>query len=173
MCTFNQAVNAFLVNPSPATLLLLNNSALPLVQTPRARQAKPVRSCWQKVTDFCAFDASFTRLRITIDRRLSDAEVDQVAQCVGYGLKEALAGDTLVVTNIMRSYDAQQTILICEYDSSQSLRTFPDAGYALHLAAQYVQDGTPLRVSNRSGAGTKGTRLVSGLGVCDVAFAVR
>jgi len=50
------------------------------------------------------------------------------------------------------------------YDSTKSRRDDPDYFEAFEKALLYINEGTPVRTTNRAGIGTKGTRLVEGIG---------
>ena len=168
---FTRATRAYAANPSTVTLMLLNRSAVSLL----APDAPPIPfdRKWTDIHAAGALANDFQSIRITIDRRLSDYEVEQAAGAVGYALREVLCGEELGAPHILRSYSAQQTILICAYDSSEFIRSAPDFAFAFEKAGVYVVEGSPLRITNRAGAGTMGTRLVQGIGRCKVDFAVR
>ena len=112
----------------------------------------------------------FYSLRVTIDRVLTLAEVEQVSGCLGYGLAP-LAGEGLSDPERIL-FGLDYTAIDYSYDSTKSRRDDPDFQQAFENAARYIQEGTPIRTTNRAGAGTAGTRLVEGIGPCQIVIDV-
>lgn len=162
--------------PSVKSAVVLNLAALALLQTPV--QTLPYLSLsprcdWISVDSPDAFLSDFYEIRVVIGKYLSAEEVERVAGCIGYALRQELAGEDLSDPHVIQSFRAGQTILLFGYDSTKSRRDDPDADAAFALCGRYIVEGTPVRTTNRAGAGTKGTRLVSGIGACPMEFAVR
>lgn len=109
-------------------------------------------------------------MSVEVDRYLTDAEVDMVVGCVGYAFRQVLAGESADLLGDGRSQSG--TTIIISYDSTKSQRDDPDFLEAFNLAQQYIQFGTPVRKTNRSGPGTAGTPLLAGIGECRVALFV-
>ncbi|WP_295822399.1 hypothetical protein [uncultured Deinococcus sp.] len=118
-----------------------------------------------------AIQDDFYTLSVLIDRALTSDDIARVSGCIGYALRQTLAGEDLSdpVTVILRG---ASTLITYWYDSTKSRRDDPDHEGALRLAARYIVEGSPIRTTNRAGAGTQGTRLVSGIGPCTVTFDV-
>lgn len=111
----------------------------------------------------------FYRFRAVFDRSLDDLELQRAVGCIGYALRQVLAGESL--DNFRVVARGSKTVVEMDYDSTKSQRDDPDYLEAFDMAALYVREGTPLRKTNRAGWGTQGTRLVEGLG-CGVVFQV-
>lgn len=114
---------------------------------------------------------AFYELAVTIDRRLSSDEVQRVSGCIGYALAANLAGGALSDPETVL-IGAGSTRITYAYDATKSRRDDPDYEGALCAAAQMIVTGSPVRKTNRAGAGTMGTRLVDGIGPCAVTFEV-
>jgi hypothetical protein len=111
----------------------------------------------------------FYRFRVVFERSLDDLELQRAAGCIGYALRQVLAGESL--DNFRVVARGSKTVVEVEFDSTKSQRDDPDYLEAFELAALYVREGTPIRKTNRAGSGTQGTRLVEGVG-CRVVFQV-
>jgi len=162
--------------PSVKAALALQVAALSLIEpaapTVPYLRVSP-RQDWITVDSPDAFVSDFYEVRVCIGRHLTADEVARVAGCIGYALRQELAGEDLSDPHVIQSFRAQQTILLFGYDSTKSQRDDPDFEQAFLLALRYIVEGTPVRSTNRAGVGTKGTRLVEGIGKCRVEFAVR
>jgi hypothetical protein len=114
----------------------------------------------------------FTHLHLTVHRCLTSDEIARVSGCLGYAFTEVLRGDTLSDPEVLLQVFTASgpTVIRYEYDTDSSTRSSPDPQAALEKAAEYIMDGTPIRKTNRQGAGTQGTRLVKGIGACRLAF---
>lgn len=103
----------------------------------------------------------FSRVRVEVNRILDDEDLQRAAGCVGYAFAKNLRGESLgEPENITRQHGV--TAFECYYDSTKS-RVW-NVEDALDEAVQFILEGTPIRTTNRSGPGTKGTRLVEGVG---------
>jgi hypothetical protein len=126
----------------------------------------------------------FEQIKLVADRRLDSEEIGLAAGCLGYALTETLRGEELPLPRVNRlkglcgsvsqlpSSGREFTELVFDWDSSSSIRTAPDTHRAFEVASVYCQHGTPVRTTERAGAGTRGTRLVAGIDT-PVSFWVR
>ena len=171
---FDQAALAYKAQPDPLTLLLLNKSAIPLLDAPDR--------AWTPTDDPEALSPArpFTALRVLCDRRLDDAQVSRLAGCLGYALRVFHNGPELSTPAVARveppagsGVRAAFTVVGFAYDARLSGRTAPDYAEAFAKAREYVRGGTPVRGTNKAGTGTQGTRLVEGLGAVNLSFYVR
>lgn len=166
---FQTAANAFVNTPNAASLAFLQERAAWLLrQTP-----PPPCQDWITIESPDAFRRDWYEIRAIFGRWLTDEEITRAAGALGYALKEVLAGEELSDPDVIRSCRAQQTILLFAYDSTKSRRDDPDADLTFAMAERYIAEGSPLRRTERAGKGTKGTRLVQGIGPVSVQFAVR
>lgn len=110
----------------------------------------------------------FYDFRVHVNRILSEDEVMRASGCIGYALKQHIKGEELSLPEV--TYIPNATLLDFHYDSTKTQSDDPDFGLAFFDAETYVREGTPIRKTNRAGAGTKGTRLVEGIGDCEVRF---
>ena len=101
-------------------------------------------------------------LRIQADEELSDEEVTRLAQLTGYAYRTTVRGESLGYPE----RDSKRSFVV-HADTTKSRSD--DVGYALakfsHNLPQIAKTGSPVRKTDRAGAGTAGTRLVDGLGV--------
>lgn len=101
-----------------------------------------------------------TAMRLEFDRDISDAEAERITQLVGYQYRSTIVGDP-----IEASRDTSRSLVI-EADTGTSKAT--DRAQALENfqngLADTISSGSPLRTTNRAGAGTQGTRLIEGIG---------
>ena len=121
-----------------------------------------------------ALEEDFNRFAVLINRNLKLSEVSLVAGAIGYALREIVHGESLSEPDVKHFLDAEtgsgSTELTFSYDSTKARSDDPDFWFAFEIAWSYVQRGSPVRVTNRSGPNTKGTRLVQGIGDCEVSF---
>lgn len=116
----------------------------------------------------------FQSLRVMLEtgRMLTNDEMARIGGCVGYALKATLAGEELSEpTCCLRAcipLKCWLTVLDFAYDSRTSIRTSPDIAQALLTAARRIQEGTPVRKTDR--VGPAGTRLIAGIGRCRIEF---
>jgi len=172
---FDLACCAFRLAPNLPRLLAVNQAALPMLENPPAKPYLPPlpHQDWITVDSPDAFARDFYEIRVVIDRYLTHEEARRAAGCLGYALKQELAGEELSEPCVIQSCRAGQTILLLCYDSTKSRRDDPDFDRTFALAESYIAEGSPIRMTNRAGCGTRGTRLVAGIGPCCVQFAVR
>lgn len=108
-------------------------------------------------------------MRFEANRDLSDDDIYQLVQLIGYQYRTKVRGESL------RGWtrDATRSFVVTA-DSTKTRRD--DIGLAFDEfeddLAGIIRDGSPLRTTNRAGAGTKGTRLVEGFGEDDLRFEV-
>ena len=113
-------------------------------------------------------------IRAVFNKYLTDKEVRQAAGCVGYALKQVLHGEELSEPLKVKRDGHGLTIVRFAYDSTKATSDDRDALEAFCVACEMVVDGSPIRKTDRAGAGTKGTRLCEGLGAgVGVGFFVR
>lgn len=116
---------------------------------------------------------NFERIRFRCRRCLNDMEVARVCGALAYALRATLAGDDLSLPVLMLDFRQHHTNLYFQWDSESSIRSEPDFVAALETAVRFIEEGTPIRLTNRAGCGTFGTRLFDGIGRCDVEIHVR
>lgn len=107
--------------------------------------------------------SNIQQLRIRVPRILDDEEVMNAAGCVGYAVKqhsgENATGDPYEISR--RSGNT--------YFNVDIYRDMEDYSHFFYDVEDYLREGSPKRTTNRSGSGTKGTRLVKGTGEeCEV-----
>ena len=103
-------------------------------------------------------------MRIQASRPLSDEEVQKVAQLTGYQHRQTLNGEGL--SDPARCGNASVLVGTDNTKSAGRKSMFSEFEDGLETT---LQEGSRLRTTNRSGPGTKGTRLIEGLG-SDVTF---
>ena len=163
---FDKAVRAYKTDPNPANLKTLLLYAVPL--EPETR--------WRNMRAPGALTVPFTELRAVCDRALDGEEVRRLAGCLGYALKATLAGDELGEPSVCYPVAEGRimfTVMEFRWDSQSTTRTEPNYSEAFSKAREYIFEGTPLRTTNREGAGTKDTRLVEGIALCNLSFFLR
>ena len=100
---------------------------------------------------------------------LSDSDIQQTAQLLGYQYAATIRGERL--GGPVR--DTPYSIVIAA-DTTKS--SSDDLGIALEdferTLFKTIADGSPVRKTNRAGAGTQGTRLVEGLGASTPTFEI-
>lgn len=154
---FSKRVSEFLLVRSPKCFvaLLVAATSLLLKSDPPQEKWVPLREADE-----------FSRIRMTFSSELGQIGIAVVSQCLGYALSATLAGewlsDPIEVTSPNELYPA--TVLEYYYDSTKSRRDDLHNDEAEELARKYIDEGTPTRKTDRAGKGTKGTRLVRGLG---------
>ena len=163
---FDRAVLDYKADPGPANLKTLLLYAVTLErETP-----------WRNMRAKGALTVAFTQIRALCDRALTEEEVRRFAGCLGYALKATLAGDELGEPTVC--YPAAGgtisfTVMEFSWGSTSSTRTAPDYSEAFCKAREFVFAGTPLRTTDREGKGTKDTRLVEGIPLCNLSFFLR
>lgn len=133
------------------------------------------RHPWKKVDIDQAVPVRFEQIKAVFEGRLTEEQISRAAGCIGYALVESLRGDELgepVVTFPKGNCGKEFTVLVFDWDSSSSIRTTPNPRRAFELASVYVVHGSRIRTTNNAGPGTRGTRLVEGVGI-EASFWVR
>lgn len=106
-------------------------------------------------------------MRFQANRPLSDDEVQHFAGLVGYTYRSTVAGEPLDTPERDSPYS-----FTVYADTTKTRRD--DVGMALEEFEQQlpdlIQNGSPVRKTDRSGEGTKGTRLVDGFNDPDLKF---
>jgi hypothetical protein len=118
----------------------------------------------------------FSRIRVIADKPLTLKELWHLSGCLAYALRETLSGPELMFPTVVYLEEGTVALTALEfaYDAAQSRRTRPNYRRAFERARAYIAQGTPIRKTNRAGAGTRGTRLVHGIGpVCNITITVR
>jgi len=158
---------------------------LPYIQDAASSQTRPsAEPCtetdrngvWNSVECENAFAADFGEVRVLVDRILSAGFVRRLSGCLGYALRQTICGEDVsdpTITHLRGDDGTGTTVLEYGYNSTKSRRDDPDFDQTFSLATQYVREGSPIRRTDRAGWGTRGTRLVEGIGVGGVTFAVR
>lgn len=100
-------------------------------------------------------------IRIQANRELSFEEAQRLAGLTGYAYRSTVAGERLSNPEL----DSPNSFIVAA-DTTKSARD--DLGMALadfeDSLPSLTKEGTPVRKTDRKGPGTKGTRLVDGLG---------
>ena len=171
---FDQAILAYKGRADSLTLLLLNKSAIPLMDLQD--------QAW-KLTDepgVLSPEHPFTAVRVLCDRRLDAGQIERLAGCLGYAFQAVLAGPELPAPCVAPIQPARETdiraaftLVEFAYEARLSGRTAPDYAEAFAKAREYIRGGTPIRTTNKAGTQTQGTRLVEGLGAVNLSFYVR
>lgn len=106
-------------------------------------------------------------MRLRANRPLTDAEKRRFAGPVGYAYRATVAGEPLGEPASDTPYS-----FVVSADITKSSRD--DEGMALEAFEEvltgYIQKGSPVRKTDRSGTSTKGTRLVEGFNDPDLKF---
>lgn len=184
---FMAAFSAFCAAPTDASLSDLTTAAKVFI--PAAPAIAPVAASantatWRAVTDPTAFNTDFTEIRVETSKPLRSDALEMIGQAVGYALKETILGDELVLIGVEQLPELSnghivdgggKSVLTYEFDSTSSRRSAPDYSIAFDVADTRIFHGSKVRLTNKAGAGTKGTKLVEGIGPgrCTVAFFVR
>lgn len=168
---FEAAARDYKHNPNPMTFTLLQRRALRLMET----HIRPDDRAWRSVDMPDAFYTTFGAIRVTIEGHLGFDDEARVNGCLGYALRAVLAAGNLPMPTRFTIGDGVDclTALTYEFDSITSRRTEPDFAAAFAAARQMIAEGTPVRQSDRAGCGTRGTRLVEGIGSRRVWIEVR
>lgn len=103
-------------------------------------------------------------MRIQASRPLNDEEVQRIAQLTGYQHRSTLNGEGL--SNPSRCGNASVLVGTDNTKSAGRKSMFNEFEEGLEST---LQEGSPIRKTNRSGPNTAGTRLIAGLGD-DVTF---
>lgn len=119
-----------------------------------------------RVPDHCDH---FNYLGVRAERVLNADEIWRLSGCIGYALRCEVNAEDLSEPE-RSSFRGQSTRVLYAYDTTKHQRSAPDFHRALLIAGRLAQEGTPIRKSDRSGKGTKDTRLVEGIGVCTLTF---
>lgn len=107
--------------------------------------------------------------RFQADRELSEEDMQRASQLIGYSYRANVAGEPLgdPVRDTPYSF-------VVGADTTKSSRD--DLGMALEDFTEdlpvILREGSPVRKTDRAGAGTRGTRLVDGLGDTTPSFEV-
>lgn len=172
---FDKAASAYQAAPNAHTLLSLNKAAIPLMA--EVPKDKPWRQISFLPNDTVSCD--FSAIRVVVDKRLVEDDVQRLAKCLGYGLKATLVGEELGEPSA--SYTAGEeddglvfTLVEFSYNASSTIRTKPDGKRAFEVARDTILKGSPIRTTDREGPGTMNTRLAEGISVsANLTFYVR
>lgn len=108
--------------------------------------------------DNATFPGTPYHIRIQTDQKLTSEEVKHLAQLMGYSYRTTIRGESLGEPEQDTPYSF---VMFADTTKSRS----DDLGMALeNFEENYpetVQNGSPIRTTNRAGEGTKGTRLVN------------
>jgi hypothetical protein len=163
---YRASVEVFAETRDQPSFVALVRNALSLLDN-------PTEAPWRSANDPDAFLGDFYEVRVTFDRELTGDEINRASGALGYALRATLAGESLSDPTVALCED-HRTVLEYGYDSTKSQRDDPDFDAAFLLAHRYIEEGTPVRKTDRAGQGTQGTRLVEGIGGdMDIRFFVR
>ena len=100
-------------------------------------------------------------MRFQTDRELTTDEAEQLAGLIGYHYRVTVSGESM-------EYPRFETPFAMNIGADTTKSRRDDLGQALHDfeagLPEIIRDGSPLRTTDRAGAGTKGTRLIEGFG---------
>jgi hypothetical protein len=100
-------------------------------------------------------------MRFQVNRPLTDEEFGRVAGLVGYAYRATIAGESVSPG----AHDSPYSFIV-HADMTKTARD--DFGMGLEdfeeILPHVLAEGSPIRKTDRAGAGTKGTRLIEGLG---------
>lgn len=101
-------------------------------------------------------------IRIEADRELDNAEIRHLASIVGYAQRSTLRGAEPISAPFR---DGPNSFVVYQ-DATKTYSDDTGMSYERFEAAlpDLVREGTPVRKTDRAGAGTKGTRTIDGLG---------
>ncbi|GAB4453446.1 MAG: hypothetical protein OHK0029_06280 [Armatimonadaceae bacterium] len=170
MNDFDTAVRVFRARPCLDTLNLMTLAGRQVLMDGQRAGILPGFEWCRVPGPFVPED--FQEIRLVFDRELSGDELRRASGCLGYALRIYLGGEDLSEPTVV-SLPGQPTVALYRYDSTKAIRSEPDIAEAVCVARHYLEEGTPVRTTNRAGEGTRGTRLVDGLGPVRVDFAVR
>lgn len=146
----------------------IDSGVVPLASVPASNGRSPLDDPdWIPVADIMEY---FYRIRMIFPKVLTEDQIDQVSGCLGYALREVIRGEDL--SDPVTQWTMKRTFLTYDYDSTKSRSDDPDFAQAFAKARAYIEHGTPIRSTNRSGPGTEGTALVEGIGPVSVQFFV-
>ncbi|GEL48830.1 hypothetical protein CHO01_39460 [Cellulomonas hominis] len=110
-----------------------------------------------RITPDSPLDADLGYLRVQVDRDLTtDEATRQLAALVGYRWA-AVGGEPIAQVH----QDSPNSIIV--YADATKTRSFERVAAFLTEVGDTIREGSPVRVTDRSGPGTLGTRLVSPL----------
>lgn len=165
---FDKAGSDYKAAPNAHTLLSLNKAAIPLMsQVVRDKPWKMVGSATIGDTG-STIACDFTAIRVVADVRLDAVNIMRLAGCLGYALKATLVGDELGEPSASYAQTKEDTgvmftLIEFAYDASSTARTRPDVRRAFEVARDTILNGSPIRTTDREGAGTRNTRLAEGI----------
>jgi hypothetical protein len=141
------------------------SSTSPEVQAGKVYDTVVVESAGYSTTFHRRRDGVFAdwpyAMRLQANRPLTDDEARQFAGLVGYAYRSTIAGESIGMPEQDTPYS-----FVVSADMTKTQRD--DLGMALedfeNTLPGTVRDGSPVRKTDRAGSGTKGTRLVEGLG---------
>ncbi|OWL98944.1 hypothetical protein CBQ26_00360 [Deinococcus indicus] len=107
-------------------------------------------------------DSDFDTIGLLIARPLTHEEALRAAGALGYALAR-MNGESLG-DPVSLIFTPASTYLTFHFDSTKCRRSSYSFEEAFRDAAAYIETGTPVRKSDRAGRGTKGTRLIDGIG---------
>lgn len=108
----------------------------------------------------------FEYIKVVINepRELDGDDIDTVTNALGYALRQYIRGEEISLARvIVNTDDLEPNVLEFSYDASKTQSDDPDYVACFEAAKDYIINGSPLRVTDRMGKGTKNTRLVYGL----------
>ena len=145
-------------------------------QKGHSKETTPI--VWKPVDSPGALAGNFSEIRIIIDTRriMSDDEITRVGRCLGHAMHMTLGRDKSdgpIEGHHFYMYPCWTTVLVYRFDSSKARETDPDYGAAFDAARRIIVRGTPVRRTDKEGVGTKGTRMIQGIGRRHIEINVR
>jgi hypothetical protein len=126
---------------------------------------------WTPIADFGGWFDSIRVVITDINLPLNTDQINRVSGCLGYALRAIIRGEQggLSLPQVSTN-DCRMCVIDYFYDESKTASDDPQVEKCFEIAARYIQEGSYLRKTNKEGPGTKGTRLVDGIGPCKVEF---
>lgn len=109
-------------------------------------------------------ETHFNKIRATFPTYLPISEVQKISGALGYALAAVVRGDELSLGKVIVNGHVSGCVVEWDYDTTKSKSDDPDFEEAFERAKLYMVHGSPIRKTDVKGVGTKGTRLVEGIG---------
>lgn len=119
---------------------------------------EPIEAPWVAPADS---NGDWYGIRAICPFHLSAPQVHGISDALGYALAQHIRGEHLSNPVVLRR-EPGMTVIEWDYDSTKS-RSDDIGAHVVECfedATRYAHEGSPVRKTDRAGAGTKGTRLV-------------